>query len=446
MERLRAVRSGVMERITPGGAPVAGPTVPAPEPTPIYITPRTRLILLVLSGIVLYIFAISAPNVVRLFLLGSTVALILSFPVRFLQRFMSRGLAILVVALSTFLFAIISLALLIPFAVSEISGLAEALPETVDDLQELARDALEEFYRRGWMEQHPDTVLNDLEATIFDAVQQITTDLLTNLVSTLTRSVNILITTFGVIFVSIYLLVDIPRFKETFVRMFAPAYRTDARILWDTVGYSLSRYLGGLLISITIQGLMATVGLSVLGIPYALILGLWMSATAILPYVGAFLGAIPAVAIALTISWQLTLATILLYVAINQLEANFITPRIQGSAVRVHPLLIFFAVIAGSNMFGPLGAIMAVPVLAVLRVLGEFFWLRLRVRGDQETLLSAMRSDLADERMAQQTPIAEVIEQEAEEDLARQRQAAPAAPAPAHGPTPRPDQSTRPVP
>jgi predicted PurR-regulated permease PerM len=363
--------------------------------------------------------------------------------VRFLQRFMSRGIAILVVALSTFLFAIVALALLIPFAVSEISDLADSLPATVDDLQVLARDALEEFYRRGWMEQQPEEVLNDLEAGIFDAGQQIATDVLANLVSTLTRSVNILITTFGVIFVSIYLLIDIPRFKETFVRMFAPAYRQDARILWDTVGYSLSRYLGGLLISITIQGVMATIGLSVLGIPYALILGLWMSATAILPYVGAFLGAIPSVAIALTISWQLALGTVLLYIAINQLESNFITPRIQGSAVRVHPLFIFFAVIAGSNMFGPLGAIMAVPVLAVLRVLGEFFWLRLRVRGDHDTLLSAMRSDLVGERIAHQTPIADIIEEEAASERAGE---ASDAPSPAHDPTPRPDRSTPPAP
>jgi predicted PurR-regulated permease PerM len=396
------------------------------------------LILLLLCGVVIYMVADSAPNILRLLLLGSTVALILSFPVRFLQRFMPRRLAILVVALSTVLFAIIALALLIPFAVTEISDLTEAVPETVDNLQELARDALTEFYVRGWMDQHPDEVLDDLEAGIFDAFQQIATNSLGNLVTTLTRSVNMLITTFGVIFVAIYLLIDIPRFKETFVRMFAPAYRQDARILWDTMGYSLSRYLAGLLISITIQGLMAFVGLSLLDVPYALILGLWMSATAILPYVGAFLGAIPAVAIALTISWQLALVTIGLYIVINQVESNFITPRIQGTAVRVHPLMIFFAVIGGSQMFGPLGAIMAVPVLAVLRVLTEFFWLRLRVRGDQETLLSAMRADLADERMANQTPIASIIESDAVVD----REAAEDAPAPSHNPGLRPGQST----
>jgi predicted PurR-regulated permease PerM len=201
----------------------------------------------------------------------------------------------------------------------------------------------------------------------------------------------------------------------------------------------LSRYLGGLLISILIQGIAAFIGLSLLGVPYALLLGLWMSMTAILPYIGAFLGGIPAVAIALTISWELALTTVVLYIVINQIEANFITPRVQGTAVRVHPLMIFFSVIAGSSMFGPIGAVMAVPALAVLRVLGEFFWLRLHVREDKPTLLSAMRADVVSERIAQQEPIPEIIEQEAEKGRSL---ADVDAPAPKHDPTLHPVQPT----
>jgi predicted PurR-regulated permease PerM len=159
------------------------------------------------------------------------------------------------------------------------------------------------------------------------------------------------------------------------------------------LGESLSRYLGGLLVSITLQGLMAGIGLSLIGVPYAVIFGIWMSLTAVLPYIGAFLGAIPAVAVAATISWQHAVVTVLLYVLINQLESNFITPRIQGNAVRVHPLLIFIAVLLGSELGGAFGAIIAVPTLAVVRVLAEFFWERLRVRGPQQTFLAAIGGD-----------------------------------------------------
>lgn len=204
------------------------------------------------------------------------------------------------------------------------------------------------------------------------------------------------------------------RFKNSYLRLWAPKYRHDANVLWDTVGYSLSRYLGGLLISITLQGVLAWIGLMIIGVPYALILGLFVAATAILPYIGAWISAIPAVLVALTISWQHALAVAILYVLINQIEGNLITPRIQGSAVRVHPLLIFLGVIAGSRMFGAIGAIMAVPVIAVLRVVLEFFWLRLHVDEDRDTVLSVMRADAVQERIAAQSPIADLIEDEAD--------------------------------
>lgn len=397
------------------GPEVYGPPIPISAPTPIYISSRIRLILLVLIGITMYIVASKATTVVALFAIGATVALVLSFPVRLLSRVMPRRLAITIVALTTALFAIVSLALLVPFAINEIGRFTESLPETIDSLQDLTRDVLFNFYDRGWLDQHPDRVLEDIEAGLFDAGQRMITDLLTNTLDWLTRSVNLLIMTFGVIFVSIYLLIDIPRFKDTFVRMWAPDYRQDALVLWDTLGYSLSRYLGGLLISILIQGIAAFIGLTIIGVPYAVILGVWMSATAILPYIGAFMGGIPPVIIALTISWELAVATVVLYIVINQIEANFITPPIQGSAVRVHPLMIFFSVIAGSSLFGITGAVMAVPVLAVLRVLSEFFWLRLRVLNDQPTLLSAMRADVVSERIAQQSPIEDIVEEEAKQ-------------------------------
>lgn len=79
---------------------------------------------------------------------------------------------------------------------------------------------------------------------------------------------------------------------------------------------------------------MAAIGLWLLGVLYFFVLGIWMAVTAILPYIGAFLGGIPAVIIALTISWQLAVVTIVLYVVINQVEGNLITPRIQGNAVQ----------------------------------------------------------------------------------------------------------------
>jgi predicted PurR-regulated permease PerM len=359
-------------------------------PTPIYIGRRTRLILLAGIVVALVWLAREAPSVPRLLLLGSTVALVLSFPVRVLSTFLPRGLAILIVIGSTIALSILALVLLIPFMVAEISRFVTNLPDTADATQNLMRDVLIEFRRRGWMEQNPDAVIADIRANLIDRGESIVQTLLSNLLATLTRTLTIILTVFGILFVATYLLIDIPRFRQNFIHAFAPAYRDDAALLWFTVGDSLSRYLAGLLISIVIQGTMATIGLSFLGIPYAVVLGLWMSITAVLPYIGAFLGAIPSILIALTISWETAVLVTVLYIVINQLEGNLITPRIQGEAVRVHPLLIFIAIIAGGEMAGLLGAILAVPILAVARVLLEFLWVRLRTRYPEDTVLVAL--------------------------------------------------------
>jgi predicted PurR-regulated permease PerM len=157
-------------------------------------------------------------------------------------------------------------------------------------------------------------------------------------------------------------------------------YRRDVRDLWDAFAFSLSRYLSGLGLVAIIQGALSAIALFFLGVPYALLLGTWVSITSIIPYLGAFLGAIPAVLLALFESPTTALLTALAFLLIQQLEGNVLTPRIQGQTLRVPSILIFLAVIAGGEIAGLLGVIFAVPTVAVLRVLFDFFRVRLRTR------------------------------------------------------------------
>ena len=89
--------------------------------------------------------------------------------------------------------------------------------------------------------------------------------------------------------------------------------RPDASTLWGAFGYSLSKYLGGLAFVVAIQGAISAVGLFLLGVPYALVLGAFVSVTAVIPYLGAWLSAIPAVIVALTVSPTTALLTALLF-------------------------------------------------------------------------------------------------------------------------------------
>ncbi len=348
--------------------------------TPIPISPRARTILALVALVALVLLLRAAPSVLTIVLGGAALALLLSFPVRLLSHLMPRGFAILLSFLALLGLVIFALGTLVPLLVDQLTALILATPQIAQRTNDILLDLLRPMQERGWLSERPEDLIADLQAELFSRAQALAQQLLTSLVVYLSGAFNGLLQLFGIIFVAIYLLVDIRRFKAVYLHTVPARYRHDARELWDAFSYSLSRYLGGLAASLAAQGALAAVGLTILGVPYPVVLGAWMSVTAILPYIGAFLGAIPAVIIALFVSPLTALLTALLFLIINQIEGNFLTPRIQGQAVRVHPILVFLAVIAGGEIAGLLGTIFAVPAVAVLRVLFDFFRVRLRVQ------------------------------------------------------------------
>jgi predicted PurR-regulated permease PerM len=200
------------------------------------------------------------------------------------------------------------------------------------------------------------------------------------------------------------LLSDSRRIKAALLRAAHHSYRRDVRALWDAFGQTLSRFLGGLMLTATTEGLLAAIALAFLGVPYAFVLGAWVSVTAIIPYVGALLGYAPALLLALSISPTTALAALLLCLLINLLVGNVLAPRIQGQAVRVHPVLVFVATVIGGELFGLPGIVLAVPAMALLRVLFDFFRVRVRVAGDGPTSRQQIGEPRADGRHAPVVP------------------------------------------
>lgn len=366
----------------PAGAPPAVPVTDglADDPTPIPISRRAGRIIAVGVVVVVVLIAWAAPVVPRLLITGAALALVLSFPVRLLSRVLPRGVAIAIVVIGLLLLLLIALVVLIPVVVLQLTDLIDASTGYANEAQAFALRNLERLQTRGWLAADPEEVLNQLQRGALERGQQIGESLLANLLNGLAGALGMVIQFFGVLFIAVYLLADIGRVKAFLTTRAPRRYQDDIAQLWHLLEKSLSRYIGGLLISIALQGIAATLALWLLDVPYAVLLGLWTSATAILPYVGAFLGAIPAILVALFVSPATALGVAVVYLAINQIEGNLLTPRIQGEAVKVHPIVIFLGVLAGGEIWGLLGAALAVPVLAVVRVVIEFFNDRLYVR------------------------------------------------------------------
>lgn len=361
----------------PEETPIEPPVV---EPTPIFISARTRNILIFIAVIALVLLVRAAPTILTISLGGGFLALILSFPVRLLSRVIPRGIAILLTLLSLLGMIVLAVVVVVPMVISQLTSLIDSIPDLVAEGERLLRDIIRPLQEQGMVDEDTDAVIDDLQQGIIDRASMVAEGLLDDVVGAVTGIVDLGIKVFGMLFVAIYLLIDIRRVKAAYLRVMPVNYRRDANELWDEFAVSLSRYLGGLSISLMAQGVLSGLALWAIGVPYALLLGLWVSLTAIIPYLGAFLGAIPAVLLGFYVSPTTGILTIVLYIVIQQVESNLLTPRIQGQAVRVHPIIILLAVIAASEIDGLRGAVFAVPTLAVARVLLDFLAVRLRVQ------------------------------------------------------------------
>ncbi len=348
------------------------------HPTPIRISKRTRNALVILCIAVAAFILWRVPEAPVALVGGFALALVLSFPVRALSRLMPRGLAIFVSYLVLIGLVLLVVLIIVPIAAVQLASLFGALPGLISDTKRYALVGLNVLNEAGVLPGTPKEILARIQEEASSGATAVAENWLGGLLERLTGTVSVVLSAFGIVFVSAYLLADVRKLKAVYIRAAPAAYRRDARDLWDAFGYSLSRYLSGLAVVVAIQGTLAAILLYLLGVPYAVALGAWTALTALIPLFGAWLGSIPALIVAFSVSPTIALLTAVLFLALHQLEGNFLAPRIHGQTLSVHPILVFLAIIVGGGLFGIFGVLFAVPALAMLRVLFDFLRVRLR--------------------------------------------------------------------
>jgi predicted PurR-regulated permease PerM len=150
--------------------------------------------------------------------------------------------------------------------------------------------------------------------------------------------------------------------------------------------HSLVSYVKGQTLVSLIIGTSAGIGLWLFGVlgwlpggeKYALLFGAWVAISELLPYIGPWLGAIPPFLYALVVHPVSAIWVILLFLGIHQVEGHIVVPNVMGSALRLHPLLVIFGLLAGGEIYGLPGALVALPLLAAARAMWEFFGERIR--------------------------------------------------------------------
>ncbi|WP_299840435.1 AI-2E family transporter [uncultured Paracoccus sp.] len=168
---------------------------------------------------------------------------------------------------------------------------------------------------------------------------------------------------------AIFLALDGPSYRDGALKLVPIPHRPTARAITDELDISLGRWMAGQAVDMAVVALLTGLGLWLLGMPLAMVLGLIAGLTNIIPYVGPFLSGAPAVLFALTQGVDMAVYVLLLFVAVQQLEGNLLMPLIQKYASDLPPVLSVMGIVAFGGLFGFAGILLATPLVLVLIVL-----------------------------------------------------------------------------
>jgi predicted PurR-regulated permease PerM len=179
-----------------------------------------------------------------------------------------------------------------------------------------------------------------------------------------------------------YLLIDLPHLKQVADGLIPTAARPEVLVLARRMNAAVGGFFRGQLVVALIVGILVSIGLLIIGLPFWLLIGMVAGFFNMIPLVGPYIGGIPALVIALTTKEPITaLWVILIMVTVQQIDNHFISPVVMHRVVKLHPVIVMLALLLGGTLGGFFGLLVAVPTAAILKILIGHLW-RVHVLGE----------------------------------------------------------------
>ncbi|WP_160721875.1 AI-2E family transporter [Bacillus sp. USDA818B3_A] len=277
------------------------------------------------------------------------------------EKGLHRGFAIILIYLIFFGGIGFSLYKGIPIVIDQIKDLSESAPVFAEQYREWIAQL--QKHTREW----PDGLQARIDEGI-DVFESKLDSLLTIIVNILVNVLNSALLMMIIPFITFYMLKDYPLLKRAVWYLTPKRWRKKGTLFLRDVDLSLGGYIRGQLLVCVIIGSLSSLLFWLFDLKYPLLLGVIVGATNVIPYFGPIIGAVPAVIVAATISMKLVIITIVIVFGLQFLEGNILSPYIVGKSLHMHPLLIMGALTTGGEVGGVLGLILAVPILAILKV------------------------------------------------------------------------------
>lgn len=372
-------------------------------------TKRTVLVILFIG--MLFVLWLSRP-ILPMVVVSMIIAYLLSPIVDLGERLrLPRTLMTLVIFILLLVLLILLPIFFVPILIRQLASIANF------DVQGIARNVLNQFNQTIY--DLPDRIMIvGIELPVSDIIAQLQTgyqefDFIPSLAEVLNYIQQVIITTTNVVsttafisvsvvggifqvviailivfFLSLYMTKDAPVIRSYLASLFPMSYQSEVVDLFRRVGFIWSSFFRGQILLSIVVGFVTYVVLTAVGMPGALLLAILAGFLEVIPNLGPTLAMIPAVIVALIQgspvlaplginNLSFALIVVAIYFIIQQLENNILVPRIIGSSVNLHPVVVICGVAVGFNAFGILGALLAAPTIASLRVLGSYIHAKL---------------------------------------------------------------------
>lgn len=371
------------------------------------------LILLFLIGLIIWIFDVVSfvfyplqvllANVVLPVILA-TIAYYLLRPLlrKLIQFKVPKIWAIIIIFLVLIGLITLLIVLVFPFLKAQLTNLVQEFPEyfkqLVISIDAFLRNSIFssyylnlEFDVNTLMEQIPEDIGNILQETVGGVASGIG-----KVISTLTGLILAIVT---VPFILFYLLKDGEKLPQYILNLLPPRMREDTHQVMEEADKQISAYIQGQILVSMCIGTMVFIGFLIIGMDYALLLGVLAMITSVVPYLGPIIAIAPAAVIAIVTSPFMLAKLAIVWTVVQLVEGKFISPQIMGKSLHIHPITIIFALLTAGSLFGVPGVILGIPGYALLKVLVTHMYMLFKRRYNRhETTLNNHfeHSDLED--------------------------------------------------
>ena len=285
------------------------------------------------------------------------------------KKKVSRVLGTTIVYLSFVLVLVLLLWLVVPEFVAQLKELIGQVPSFLTKAQEFIASFFNKFQNSTI---DVESIKAQLIAKVEEFANNLSSDSLTSVINSITKFVSEGFNVLLGILIGFYISLDFKKFSNGLSNLIPMKYRDDTSKLLENVDEMARGYVSGTLFTSLLVAFLTFLGLVIAGVSSPLLFAIFCGITNIIPYFGPYIGGIPVVVVAFSISPMCGIITLVTIVLVQFVEGNIIHPLVVGKAVDIHPVVVVLSLLVFEHFFGIIGMILATPIVGAIKILIVF--------------------------------------------------------------------------